>query len=243
MKFAKPTHSRKSVQLHSAEPDITAALLKDSQEISPSKPKTRRSHNDYSNDDSDESKSNEFSLRFLIMIRHFTILPVGIFNHVAELEAIVHLVHWTSHRRWPLVVGYSMFAALFGTSMATPIAPLTAAVAQPQHCDAGAVAASMLARTPGPLALSVGATVCGRISSVPDPIAFDGLWAQRWFKIAHSAAILLVGLAWVRLAAVDVALTETPIGSGMTGMLLIGAAARLGGTQAAAVRSGIHFGR
>src|SRR5271169_6953116 len=78
MKFAKPTHSRKSVQLHSAEPDITAALLKDSQEISPSKPKTRRSQNDYSNDDSDESKSNEFSLRFLIMIRHFTILPVGI---------------------------------------------------------------------------------------------------------------------------------------------------------------------
>ena len=133
MKFAKPTHSRKSVQLHSAEPDITAALLKDSQEISPSKPKTRRSQNDYSNDDSDESKSNEFSLRFLIMIRHFTILPVGIFNHVAELEAIVHLVHWTSHRRWPLVVWYSMFAALFGTSMATPIAPLTAAVAQPQH--------------------------------------------------------------------------------------------------------------
>ena len=78
---------------------------------------------------------------------------------------------------------------------------------------------------------------------MPDPIAFDGLWAQRWFKIAYSAAILLVGLAWVRLAAVDVALTETPIGSGMTGMLLIGAAARLGGTEAAAVRSGIHFGR
>jgi len=38
---------------------------------------------------------------------------------------------------------------------------------------------------------------------------------------------LLVALAWVRLAAADVALTEAAIGSGLTGALLLGAAARL----------------
>jgi multisubunit Na+/H+ antiporter MnhB subunit len=46
---------------------------------------------------------------------------------------------------------------------------------------------------------------------------------------------LLLALAWVRLSAVDVALTEAAIGSGVTGMLLLGAAARLRGTEAAAV--------
>ena len=43
---------------------------------------------------------------------------------------------------------------------------------------------------------------------------------------------LLVAIAWVRLFAVDVALTEAAIGSGLTGMLLLGAAARLRGTTA-----------
>jgi multisubunit Na+/H+ antiporter MnhB subunit len=38
---------------------------------------------------------------------------------------------------------------------------------------------------------------------------------------------LLLSLVWVRLFAVDVALTEAAIGSGVTGVLLIGAAARL----------------
>jgi multisubunit Na+/H+ antiporter MnhB subunit len=38
---------------------------------------------------------------------------------------------------------------------------------------------------------------------------------------------LLLAIAWVRLAAIDVALTEAAIGGGMTGMLLLGAAARL----------------
>jgi multisubunit Na+/H+ antiporter MnhB subunit len=37
---------------------------------------------------------------------------------------------------------------------------------------------------------------------------------------------LLLALAWVRLGAIDVALTEAAIGSGVTGMLLIAAAAR-----------------
>jgi uncharacterized MnhB-related membrane protein len=43
---------------------------------------------------------------------------------------------------------------------------------------------------------------------------------------------LLVALAWVRLSAADVALTEAAIGSGLTGALLLGAAARLRATEA-----------
>jgi multisubunit Na+/H+ antiporter MnhB subunit len=38
---------------------------------------------------------------------------------------------------------------------------------------------------------------------------------------------LLLAIIWIRLSAPDVALTEAAIGSGMTGMLLLGAAARL----------------
>jgi multisubunit Na+/H+ antiporter MnhB subunit len=45
---------------------------------------------------------------------------------------------------------------------------------------------------------------------------------------------LLLTLAWVRLAGVDVALTEAAIGGGLTGALLIGAAMRLRNTEAAA---------
>ena len=40
---------------------------------------------------------------------------------------------------------------------------------------------------------------------------------------------LLLALIWVRLAAPDVALTEAAMGSGLTGLLLLGAAARLRG--------------
>ncbi|MGE3709917.1 MAG: hydrogenase subunit MbhD domain-containing protein, partial [Hyphomicrobiaceae bacterium] len=40
---------------------------------------------------------------------------------------------------------------------------------------------------------------------------------------------LLLALVWVRLSAVDVALTEAAIGSGITGVLLLSAAARLRG--------------
>jgi multisubunit Na+/H+ antiporter MnhB subunit len=42
---------------------------------------------------------------------------------------------------------------------------------------------------------------------------------------------LLLSLVWIRLFAVDVALTEAAIGSGVTGVLLIGAAARLRGAE------------
>jgi len=45
---------------------------------------------------------------------------------------------------------------------------------------------------------------------------------------------LLLALVWVRLSAVDVALTEAAIGSGVTGALLIGAAARIGDGEGAA---------
>jgi uncharacterized MnhB-related membrane protein len=38
---------------------------------------------------------------------------------------------------------------------------------------------------------------------------------------------LLLALVWLRLGAPDVALTEAAIGSGLTGALLLGAAARL----------------
>ena len=45
---------------------------------------------------------------------------------------------------------------------------------------------------------------------------------------------LLLALAWVRLAAPDVALTEAGIGSGLTGGLLLGASSRLRGTATTA---------
>jgi multisubunit Na+/H+ antiporter MnhB subunit len=44
---------------------------------------------------------------------------------------------------------------------------------------------------------------------------------------------LLLSLVWVRLEGIDVALTEAAIGGGLTGALLIGAVARLRGTEAA----------
>jgi multisubunit Na+/H+ antiporter MnhB subunit len=45
--------------------------------------------------------------------------------------------------------------------------------------------------------------------------------------VGYVAYGLLLSLVWVRLFSVDVALTEAAIGSGVTGVLLIGAAARL----------------
>lgn len=59
-----------------------------------------------------------------------------------------------------------------------------------------------------------------------------GSWTV-FARNAHAAVIgfvvygLLLAIMWVRLSATDVALTEVAIGSGMTGMLLLGAAARL----------------
>jgi multisubunit Na+/H+ antiporter MnhB subunit len=49
---------------------------------------------------------------------------------------------------------------------------------------------------------------------------------------------LLLAIVWVRLSAVDVALTESAIGGGLTGMLLLGAASRLRATKGSAAKAG-----
>ena len=49
---------------------------------------------------------------------------------------------------------------------------------------------------------------------------------------------LLLAIAWVRLSAVDVALTEAAIGGGMTGMLMLGAVARLRLAKVSSARTG-----
>jgi multisubunit Na+/H+ antiporter MnhB subunit len=50
---------------------------------------------------------------------------------------------------------------------------------------------------------------------------------------------LLLAIAWVRLSAVDVALTEAAIGGGMTGMLMLGAVARLRFADGSDTRTGL----
>ena len=69
------------------------------------------------------------------------------------------------------------------------------------------------------------------------------LWLALWTVVARDAFLaiagfvvygLLLSLVWVRLAGIDVALTEAAIGGGLTGALLIGAVGRLRGTEAAA---------
>ena len=71
------------------------------------------------------------------------------------------------------------------------------------------------------------------------------LGAAAWTIAARSAFAaavgfvsygLLLALVWVQLAAVDVALTEAAIGSGLTGVLLLGAVATLRRTEARTLR-------
>ena len=50
---------------------------------------------------------------------------------------------------------------------------------------------------------------------------------------------LLLSIAWVRLSAVDVALTEAAIGGGMTGMLMLGAVARLRSAKGNDIRTSL----
>jgi multisubunit Na+/H+ antiporter MnhB subunit len=52
--------------------------------------------------------------------------------------------------------------------------------------------------------------------------------------VGYVAYGLLLALVWVQLHGIDVALTEAALGSGLTGAMLIGAAARLRKTEAAA---------
>jgi uncharacterized MnhB-related membrane protein len=76
------------------------------------------------------------------------------------------------------------------------------------------------------------------------------LWLALWTVVAREAFVavagfvvygLLLSLVWVRLAGIDVALTEAAIGGGLTGALLLGAVGRLRGTEAEATaeRSGL----
>src|ERR1700677_499626 len=73
-------------------------------------------------------------------------------------------------------------------------------------------------------------------------LAFVVFAVAAWTIFAHGAFAatvgyvvygLLLALVWIRLFAVDVALTEAAIGSGVTGVLLIGAAARLRAAETA----------
>ena len=75
------------------------------------------------------------------------------------------------------------------------------------------------------------------------------LWLALWTVVARDAFVavagfvvygLLLSLVWVRLAGIDVALTEAAIGGGLTGALLLRAVGRLRGTEAEATaeRSG-----
>jgi multisubunit Na+/H+ antiporter MnhB subunit len=67
-------------------------------------------------------------------------------------------------------------------------------------------------------------------------LAFLVFAVAAWTIFARGAfaATVLLSLVWIRLFAVDVALTEAAIGSGVTGVLLIGAAARLRGAETGA---------
>ncbi len=66
------------------------------------------------------------------------------------------------------------------------------------------------------------------------------LWLALWTVVARDAFLavagfvvygLLLALVWVRLAGIDVALTEAAIGGGLTGALLLGAVGRLRATE------------
>jgi multisubunit Na+/H+ antiporter MnhB subunit len=74
----------------------------------------------------------------------------------------------------------------------------------------------------------LGALVCA--VALGAVVARD-LWAAIVFYIVYGA---LLSIAWVRLGSIDVALAEAAIGAGLTGILLIGAAARLKPTEATA---------
>jgi len=67
-------------------------------------------------------------------------------------------------------------------------------------------------------------------------VAARTIFARGAFEavVAYVAYGLLLSIVWVRLFAVDVALTEAAIGGGVTGVLLIGAAARLRGAETVA---------
>jgi multisubunit Na+/H+ antiporter MnhB subunit len=76
-------------------------------------------------------------------------------------------------------------------------------------------------------ALNIGLAVLVLVLAVWTVVARDTFAAVVGF-VAYG---LLLALVWVQLAGIDVALTEAALGSGLTGALLLGAAARLRKTE------------
>lgn len=77
------------------------------------------------------------------------------------------------------------------------------------------------------------------------------LWLALWTVVARDAFLavagfvvygLLLALVWVRLAGIDVALTEAAIGGGLTGALLLGAVGRLRRTEGETAAEGAGAG-
>jgi multisubunit Na+/H+ antiporter MnhB subunit len=83
--------------------------------------------------------------------------------------------------------------------------------------------------------VTVASTLAVVLSLVLLAIAAWTIAARQTFAavVGFVAYGLLLSIAWVALSAIDVALTEAAIGGGLTGVLLIGAAARLRADEAA----------
>ncbi|MBR0682688.1 DUF4040 domain-containing protein [Roseomonas eburnea] len=79
--------------------------------------------------------------------------------------------------------------------------------------------------------LAIGAAILALAAGM---VAARSAFTATAFFIAYG---LLLGLAWVRLGAVDIALTEAAIGAGLSGVLLLTAAARLAARPVATERA------
>lgn len=83
--------------------------------------------------------------------------------------------------------------------------------------------------------------LCGLVLAVAVAAVSDReLFGSIVFFIVYG---LLMALAWVRLEAVDVALAEAAIGAGLTGLLMVGASARLRRLQAPEEETGSRMAR
>ena len=103
-------------------------------------------------------------------------------------------------------------------------------------CQRDGVAAHCSRRAAGRFsAVTVASALAVVLSLVLLAIAAWTIAARQTFAavVGFVAYGLLLSIAWVALSAIDVALTEAAIGGGLTGVLLIGAAARLRATEAA----------
>lgn len=91
------------------------------------------------------------------------------------------------------------------------------------------------------MSLAFDIILCGLILAVA-AAAVSGreLFGSIVFFIVYG---LLMALAWVRLEAIDVALAEAVIGAGLTGVLLVGASARLRRLQAPEEETGSRLAR